>query len=72
MILKPDKGNGVVALDRTDYNSGILSILNDKSKFKLLEEDPALLRDGRLQRLLCKLKKSAYLDVLNIRLNASE
>ena len=28
-ILKPDKGNGVVVLDRSDYDQGILKIIND-------------------------------------------
>ena len=44
------------------YNSGILSILNDRSKFKLLEEYPALLREERLQRLLRELKNNGYFD----------
>jgi len=34
LILKPDKGNGVVVLDRTDYDQGILKIINDTSKFR--------------------------------------
>ena len=29
VILKPDKGNGVVVLDRTAYDSGICKIIND-------------------------------------------
>ena len=40
VILKPDKGNGVVVLDRTAYDSGILKIISDTSKFKVLTEDP--------------------------------
>ena len=34
VILKPDEGNGVVVLDRTDYDQGILKIINDTSKFR--------------------------------------
>jgi len=56
VILKPDKGNGIVVLDRTTYDSGVLKIISDTSKFKVLAEDPALLPEGQLQRFLKKLK----------------
>ena len=62
VILKPDKGNGVVVLDRSDYDQGILKIINDSSKFRPIKEDPTLSREGRLQRLLRKLKKDCHLD----------
>ena len=35
-ILKLDKGNGVVNLNKTDYIKGISDILNDSHKFKHL------------------------------------
>ena len=53
---------GVVVLDRPDYDQGILKIINDASKFRPIKEDPTLLREGRLQRLLRKLKKDGHLD----------
>ena len=34
VILKPDKGNGVVVLNKLDYIKGINDIINDKQKFK--------------------------------------
>ena len=33
VILKPDKGNGVVVFNRADYIEGILNIINDIYKF---------------------------------------
>ena len=54
--------NGVVVLDRSEYDQGILKIINDTSKFRPIKEDPTLLREGRLQRLLRKLKKDGHLD----------
>ena len=48
VILKPDKGNGVVVLDRTDYDQGFLGVINDASKFRPIKDDPTLLR--RLRR----------------------
>ncbi|XP_068758087.1 uncharacterized protein [Montipora capricornis] len=62
VILKPDKGNGVVVLDCADYDQGLLKIISDTSKFRPIKEDPTLLREGRLQRLLRKLKKNGHLD----------
>ncbi|XP_068685084.1 uncharacterized protein [Montipora foliosa] len=62
VILKPDKGNGVVVLDRIAYDNGILKIINDTSKFRPITEDPTLSREGRLQRYLRKLLKNGHLD----------
>ena len=62
MILKPDKGNGVVILDRNIYLDSCFNILNDKSKFKLLDNDPTLLREGRLKRFISQLKKKRSID----------
>ena len=44
VIMKTDKGNGVVILDRKLYN-------------KAIQEDPALRREASLQRFLRKLKQ---------------
>ena len=62
VILKPDKGNGVVVLDRADYDQGILKIIGDTSKFRPIKEDPTLLREGGLQQILRKSKKNGHLD----------
>ena len=62
MILNPDKGNGVVILDRSDYDTGVLKIISDSTKFKPIKEDPTLLRESQLQRFLRKLKTNGHLD----------
>ena len=56
VTLRPDKGNGVVIMNRKDYICGTNNIINDLFKFKLLAEDPTSLREGQLQRFLRKLK----------------
>ena len=62
-ILKPDKGHGVVVLDRELYNSCTLKIIGDKTKFKKLNGDITMLREGQLHRYLRKLKKTGlYTD----------
>ena len=57
VITKPDKGNGVVILDRKLYNNAIEEIISDTSKFGKLNEDPTLKREASLKRLLRKLKQ---------------
>ena len=56
VITKPDKGNGVVILDRKIYNNAIEKIVSDTSKFEKLNEGPTLKREASVQRFLRKLK----------------
>ena len=46
VILRPDKGNSVLIMNRKDYICGMNNIINDQSKFNLLTEDPTSLREG--------------------------
>ena len=62
VITKPDKGNGVVILDRKLYNSAIEEIISDTSKFEKLNEDPTLKREASLQRFLRKLKQKNFFN----------
>ena len=55
VIVRPDKGNGVVILDRDIYDRKILEIINDTAKFKKLKDNPTLTREGQLQRFLRKI-----------------
>ena len=61
VIVKPDKGNGIVILDRNDYNKKMNDILQDNTKFQRLNDDPVKLtlqRENQLKKLLATLKKS--------------
>ena len=60
--MKPDKGNGVVILDRKLYNSAIEKIILDTSKFEKLTEDPTLKCEDSLQRFLRKLKQKNFFN----------
>ena len=60
VITKPDKGNGVVILDRTEYSKMVYEIVNDSSKFKKLEGDKTVSRETKLQKFLLKLKKKGF------------
>ena len=62
IITKPDKGNGVVILDRKLYNKAIEEIIADTSKFKKLNEDPTLKREASLRRFLRKLRQKSIFN----------
>ena len=49
-------------LNRSDYRNSILNIINDATKFKLVKDDPTILREGKLQRYLRKLNMAGHLD----------
>ena len=59
MITRPDKGRGVVILDRSSYVEKMEVIVSDKSKFSVIS-DPILKTirqaEDRINRLLAKLK----------------
>ena len=57
VVTKPDKGNGVVILDRKRYNNPIEKIISDTSKFEKLNKDPTLKREASRQCFLHKLKQ---------------
>ena len=42
MILKPDKGQRVLLIKKTDYKQSIERLFLDQRKFKVLNEDPTI------------------------------
>ena len=44
VITKPEKGDGVVILNRKLYNNAIEEIISDTSNFEMLNADPTLKR----------------------------
>ena len=60
--MKPDKGNGVVILDRNLYENAIEEIISGTSKFEKLKKDPTLKCEDSLQRFLRKLKQKAFFN----------
>ena len=64
-ISRPDKGRGIVILNRDDYISKVQTILSDNSKFLQLSDDPfalSLKLEDRMNRFLRKLKSQNILD----------
>ena len=60
VIVKPDKGNGVVILDRNKYNENILKLISDQSKFKKLTSDVTKQREEQLKKFLRRLKNKNF------------
>ena len=56
VILRQDKGNGVVVLDRIQYDNAIKEIISDETKFTELPEDVTIKREAKLQRFLRTIK----------------
>ena len=60
----PNIYNGVVSLDENVYKECMYKILNDNTKFKVLDKDPTLYREGQLQRKLLNCKKIGFLRIM--------
>jgi hypothetical protein len=56
IISKADKGNAIVIQDKVDYTNKLLKLIDDKSKFECLEDDPTLEREKSLNSQLYYLK----------------
>ena len=57
MITRPDKGSGVVNLDKTFFELEILKLINDVNKFI-----KTLTRERQLPRFLTKIKDKGLFD----------
>ena len=64
LILKQDKENGVVLLDKTKYVEKCFSIINT-NKFKKLDKNPTVSYEAKIQRTLRKMKSRFTLQEYN-------
>ena len=66
VISKPDKGNGVVILDKEDYVAKMTEILSQEDKFKCIGEvedhDNTILRERALQAFLLNKRKAGFIS----------
>ena len=56
VISKPDKGNEVIIMNKSDYHAKMLHILDDKTKFSRVKSDNNLFNLSKFQRFLRRLK----------------
>ena len=52
LILKPDKGQGIVLINRNGYNNSLEKLFNDTSKFQLLDLEPTIRNLSTVQSYL--------------------
>ena len=64
MLLKQDKGRGIVIMDRTKYIDKCMDILNT-DKFMVLNDDPTAQFESRVQTCLRSMKKRLDLRTYN-------
>ncbi|CAF3796416.1 unnamed protein product [Rotaria socialis] len=62
IVIRPDKGRGIVLLNKGEYLSKIHVILNDSSKFKCLSDDPTITRETKLTKLLNRLHDEGHIS----------
>ena len=65
VVCKPDKGQGVVILNKVDYVNKMIEILSDKSKFNEItvkDEKLVIKNEDQLNNFLRKLKKDEIID----------
>ena len=68
VIVKPDKGKGVVLMDKVDYVAKMRSILDDKLKFQKVKGnifDNVIRLEDKLNRMLRTIKEKIGSDVYN-------
>ena len=62
IITRPDKGRGVVIMNRADYVQKMNTILDDRSTFTIINHDPTLDNEAELIRFLLLLKKEGFIS----------
>ena len=65
VVCKPDKGRGVVIVDRSDYIHSLENIISDESKFKKIDEPIQSYCDrveGSINNFLRSLKSKSIID----------
>ena len=62
IITKPNKGNGVVIVNKLDYLNKMKLLVSDETKFKKLTQNPTKSREDSLISYLRKLKKDKIVN----------
>lgn len=62
LIVKSDKGNVTVAINKSDYHNKVLTLLNDELVYKKLNRDPTSNIIRQNNDLVKKLQRGRYID----------
>lgn len=66
IITKPDKGNGVVIVNKLDYLNKMKQLISDETKFKKLTHNPTKSREDSLISYLRKLRRDGIIDEVTL------
>ena len=62
VLLYPDKVNGVVIIDKSDYVQTMEHLLADRTNFKVVKEDPTTVRLTTLQNYVRMLRNTNQIN----------
>ena len=66
VITSPDKGRGVVIMDRSDYNRKMHALLSDQSKFRKIDSEDIyklfIKQEDKVHRCLRKLREDKTIN----------
>lgn len=63
IVLKPDKSNKTVIMNRIDYNNKILQLINDPTTYKEMKKNPTKQLQDKNNKLIDNLLKKEYIDI---------
>jgi hypothetical protein len=63
VILRADKGNAIVIMNKIDYMNKVKELLNDQDKFISIKEDESASDESIINRRLMKLKKDKKITI---------
>ena len=69
IICKPNKGNGVVVMNKNDYINTMNKILSNKTHFQKVSVDDNIANLIKFQKFLCNLKRKQFLKKRSLRSN---
>ena len=62
VITRPDKGRGVVIMNKCEYLQKMETILNDDTTFHRIDHDPTIANENRLITTLLRLRKEGFIS----------
>ena len=62
IVLKPDKGQGIVMINKTDYFQSLERLFGDRKKFQVLDYDPTLINLANIRNYIQTIYKRGEIN----------
>ena len=75
MVLKPDKKQGIVLINKTDYFQSLERLFGDRKKFQVLDYDPTLINLANIRNYIQAIYKRSEInetEMKEMRLKAAQ